>query len=210
LSSAARNTFDFKAYFEIPVRIDNLISDNRIPALIARQNVDHLRVLDVQSESESGISTHKRDKETLTVPQRFGEIVSAFIILLIFAFYLYHQVENTGFFTSKFGNWEMFAFYGSLFLSLVPPLARAWLGRRNPVRPVEAFCNLFFALALLYLLLVFPFNFAHFADALPVAVRFMFGWLSNDIAKVAMVLGILGTGIAAAVNFVRYLFFNPN
>jgi hypothetical protein len=164
----------------------------------------------MQSESESRISARKQNKETLTVPQRFGEIVSAFIILLILAFYLYHQVENTGFFTSKFGGWEMFAFYGSVLLSLLPPLGRAWLGRRNPIRPVEAFCNVFFAIALLYLLVVFPFNFAHFADALPVAVRFMFGWLSNDIAKVAMVLGILGTGISAILNIVRYLLFNPN
>jgi hypothetical protein len=148
-------------------------------------------------------------KDILTLPQRFGQIVSTIAILLILAFYLYHQIANTGFFTSKFGAWEMFAFYGSILLSLLPPLARVWLGRRNPVRLLDAFCNAFCTIALIFLFVVFPFNFTHFADALPIAIRFMFGWLSNDIARIAMVLGILGTGISAVINGARYLLFGP-
>jgi hypothetical protein len=146
-------------------------------------------------------------KDILTLPQRFGEIVSTCAILLILAFYLYHQIANTGFFTSKFGAWEMFAFYGSILLSLLPSLARAWLGRRNPVRLLDAFCNTYCTIALIFLFVVFPFNFQHFADALPPATRFLFAWLSNDIARIAMVLGIFGTGISAVVNGIRCLFF---
>jgi len=161
----------------------------------------------MQSDTVARDEKRHSGKEVLTLPQRFGQMVSVIAIVLILAFYLYHQVENTGFFTSKFGAWEMFAFYGSILLSLLPPLARAWLGRRNSVRPLEALCNAFCAMALIFLLVVFPFNFKHFADALPVVTRFLFAWLSNDIAKIAMVLGILGTGISAIVNGVRYLLF---
>jgi hypothetical protein len=160
-----------------------------------------------EHEMETHKQARRRNNEILSPGQRFGEVVSAVIVLLILGFYLYHQVANTGFFTSKFGGWEMFAFYGSILLSLVSPIARAVVGRRNPVRPVEAFCNLFFAFASLWLFFVFPFNFAHFADALPGAIRFALSWITNDIAKVVLVLAFIGGLISAIVNIVRYLTF---
>lgn len=150
-----------------------------------------------------------RNNEILDAGQRAGEIVAATIVLLILGFFLYHQIENTGFFTPSFNGWEMFAFYGSIMISLVPPLARAAIGRRNPVRPIEAFSNLFFAFATLWLLLVFPFNFAHFSDALPVEARFLFFWLTNDIAKFAFVLAILASFTSAVYNIVRYITITP-
>jgi hypothetical protein len=160
-------------------------------------------------ENQAQIHKRRGTNEILSAGQRFGEAVSAVIVLLILAFYLYHQVANTGFFTSKFGGWEMFAFYGSILLSLVPPIGRAVIGRRNPVRPVEAACNLFFAFASLWLLFVFPFNFAHFANALPGGIRFALSWVTDDIAKLVLVLVFLGTLISAAVNIVKYLTFAP-
>ena len=154
---------------------------------------------------------HRRsgNNEYLGWGERFGEVVSAAILLAILAFYLYHQVANTGFFTSAFGPWQMFAFYGSIVLSLVPPIARAVIGRRNPVRPTEAAVNLFFAGAALYLLSVFPFNFAHFGDALPTVLRFTLTWITNYIAKIVFVLAAIGGFISAGVNIVRYLTFTP-
>jgi hypothetical protein len=38
---------------------------------------------------------------------------------------------------------------------------------------------------------VFPFEFAHFADVSPDSLRFLVGWISNDIARVLMVLAII-------------------
>lgn len=160
-------------------------------------------------EDQTKISKRRGNNEVLSAGQRFGEVVSGAIVLLILAFYIYNQLTNTGFFTSKFGGWEMFAFYGSIFLSLVPPIARAVIGRRNRVRPLEAACNIFFAFASLYLLGVFPFNFAHFGDALPGAIRFALSWVTNDIAKVVLVLAFLGGLISAGVNVVRCLTFVP-
>jgi hypothetical protein len=164
---------------------------------------------EVVQETRPMIRERARNGEFLELGQRFGEVVSAVIMLAIFAFYVYHQVANTGFFTSSFGPWEMFAFYGSILLSLTPPVARAVIGRRNPVRPYEAAVNLFFAGVMLYLLGVFPFNFAHFTDALPAAVRFTLFWVTNDIAKIAIVLAFIGGIISAAVNIVKYLTFVP-
>ena len=162
----------------------------------------------MQTESSTK-PRRKGQSEILSLSQRFGEMVSVAIVLLILAFYVYNQVANTGFFTSKFGGWEMFAFYGSILLSLVPSIGRAIIGRRNPIRPYEAGTNLFFAFASLYLLLVFPFNFAHLTDALPLGTHFVLSWVSNYIAKIVFVLAIVGSLISAGVNFVRYLTFVP-
>lgn len=161
-------------------------------------------------DDRSRIQKSRESREYLNLGQRGGEVVAAVVILLIVAFFAYHQAANTGFFTTKFGGWEMLAFYGSMILGIVPPLARAAVGRRNPVRPIEAFCSLFSAFACLFLFAVFPFNFAHFADALPVALRFAAAWVTNDIAKVVLILGFLVGLISAGYNMVRYLsFYEP-
>lgn len=163
----------------------------------------------VQRDRMTRAARRKGNNEFLDLGQRFGEIVAAVIVLLILAFYLYHQTSNTGFFTAKFGGWEMFAFYGPIILSLVPPIGRAVIGRRNPIRPYEAAGNIFFAFALLYLLIVFPFNFAHFSDALPTFLRFTLSWVTNDIAKVVLALAVAGGLISAGYNIVKYVMYHP-
>jgi hypothetical protein len=164
----------------------------------------------MQSEPPTQYPKRRENKEILSGPQRFGQSVSACVVLLILAFYLYHQFENTGFFTSSFVGWAEFAFYGSIVMSFLPPTARAIIGRRNSVRPLEAASNIFFAIASVYLLFVFPFNFAHFADALPVATRFLLSWLTNEIAKAVWVLAIVAVLISAVVNVAKYLSFEEN
>ncbi len=79
----------------------------------------------------------KNDKEVLTTSQRWVELISVFAMLLLFGFFAYHQVANTGFFTDKFGVLEMFCLYGPILVSLAAPIARALNGRRNPARPFE-------------------------------------------------------------------------
>ncbi len=165
----------------------------------------------MQSETWNQQSRGQRkSNEILTPAQRFGELVSVCIILLILGFYIYHQVANTGFYASNFVGFTEVVFYGTFVLALLPALLRATIGRRNPIRPFEAAFNLISAASLIYLLAIFPFNFAHFPDALPPAIRFMFSWVSNDIAKVAIVLAILGTFISGCVNALKYLMFKPS
>lgn len=162
-------------------------------------------------QTESRTQPKRRGQSNiLSVYDRIGEVVSVAITLLILAFYVYHQVANTEFFTSSFSNWVMFAFYGSIVLSLLPAVVRAIIGRRNPVRPLEAACNIFFAYTALLLLYVFPFNFAHFADALPVGTHFLLSWVTNYMARVVLVLAFVGMMISAGVNIVRYLTFRPS
>lgn len=142
----------------------------------------------------------KTDKEILTTNQRWAELLIAGSLLLLFGFFAYHQLANTGFFTSKFGSFEMVCLYIPILIALTAPLLRAMIGFRNPARPFEAAGNLCLACGSLWLLVVFPFNYTHLADVLPTGMRFLLAWLTDDIARFILALQvIIGIGSALAL-----------
>ncbi len=149
----------------------------------------------------------KTDKEVLTTGQRWVELISVVAMLLLFGFFVYHQVAHTGFFTAKFGAVEMFCLYGPILVSLAAPVVRAVNGRRNPARPLDVATYLFLAIAALWLLMVFPFNFSHLADALPATIRFILSWITNDIGKVILILQVIIGPISAFLTTRAYLSF---
>lgn len=101
----------------------------------------------MQTEPWNQSRGQRRNNEILSPAQRFGELVSVIIILLIMGFYVYNQVAKTGFFTSNFVGWTVVVFYGTFALSILPALLRATIGRRSPVRPFEAAFNFMSAAA---------------------------------------------------------------
>jgi len=151
---------------------------------------------------ENGLKT---EKEVLTTPQRFLELLLIPAMLLLFGFLAYHQAEDTGFFTDEFGTVEQFCLYGPIFVSLAAPLIRAGSGRRNPARPFEAVTHLFLALGSLWLLIVFPFDFPHLADALPEGIRFILSWVTNDIGKIPLIIQVILEPIMALLTARKYL-----
>jgi hypothetical protein len=159
------------------------------------------------NEEENAMKTgrEKTDKEVLTAGQRWGELISVVAMLLLFGFFAYHQAANTGFFTAKFGALEMFCLYGPILVSLAAPVVRAVSGRRNPARPFDVVTYVFLAMAALWLLMVFPFNFSHLADALPGALHFVLAWITNEIGKVVLILQVIIGPISAILTTWKYL-----
>jgi hypothetical protein len=126
-------------------------------------------------------------------------------MLLLFGFLAYHQIANTGFFTAKFGMLEMVCLYGPILLGITAPAVRAWTGYRNPARPFEAAASLFLAVGSLWLVIVFPLNYAHLADALPSTIRFVLAWVTDDIGKAVLVLQVIIGPISALLTIWKYL-----
>jgi hypothetical protein len=147
----------------------------------------------------------REDKEVLSTPERWLELLFVVLILLLLGFFMYHQIANTGFFTSRFGSFEMICLYGPIVLATAAPIVRALTRRRNPARLPEAVTSLLTTLTALWFLIIFPFNFAHFTDALPFEVRFVFSWLNDDIAKIPLVLQIIVGPLSALVTLWRFL-----
>jgi len=159
------------------------------------------------NEEENAMKTvgEKTDKEVLTTGQRWGELISVVAMFLLFGFFAYHQVTNTGFFTAKFGALEMFCLYGPILVSVAAPVVRAVSGRRNPARPFDVATYVFLAMAALWFLMVFPFNFSHLADALPGALHFVLAWITNEIGKVVLILQVIIGPISAILTTRKYL-----
>lgn len=144
------------------------------------------------------------DRDRLKPGQRSGEVFSVIVSFLILLFFIENQVKGTGLFTSRFGPTEQALFYGTWVVGAVVSLARAAVGRRNPVRPLDAFYGLMLMVTALRLLSVFPFDFAHFPDLLPASLRFAFSWVDNPIGAIALVLAAVGGFVSMVYNAVIY------
>lgn len=147
----------------------------------------------------------KTDKEILTLVQRWLELVFTVLMLLLFGFLVYHQRANTGFFTDKFKLLEMLCLYVPIVLAISAMIIRAWTGHQQPARPFEAARSLLLGLGSLWLLMVFPFNFLHLADALPESIRFVLSWVTDDIGKIPLVLQSIIGPISAIMTTWHYL-----
>jgi len=145
-------------------------------------------------------------KDVIPYSERAGNIVGVVAILLIVLYFVAHQVWSTGFFTSRFGTVEMLLFYVPLMFGIVTAALRGLFGRKNLARLFEVFGLLLSTVALAWLFVVFPFDFAYFADVLPSFLRFLLQWISNDIVRVLMVLGIIVTPVMAIYTAILYVF----
>ncbi len=120
-------------------------------------------------------------------------------------FFAVHQTQSTGFFTSSFGTAEMFLLYISLAVGIITTAIRALFGRKNLARLFDVFGVCFFTFTLAWLYIVFPFNFAHFADVLPDFLKFLLQWVTNDIARTLMIIGIVVAPAMAIYNALMYV-----
>ncbi|UCE15813.1 MAG: hypothetical protein JSV12_08120 [Candidatus Bathyarchaeota archaeon] len=150
-----------------------------------------------KAEADKGIPYHERVT---------GITIVVFSVLMVF-YFAAHQTWSTGFFTATFGTLEMIMLYGSLIFMIVTAGLEGVLGQRLLSRLFDTFGGIIFVtVAIAWLLVVFPFEFAYFADVLPDFLRFLVQWISNDIARVLMVLGIIVMGFAAVYAPIAYGF----
>lgn len=146
----------------------------------------------------------RRNRERLNPAERFGEVISIVMLLLVFGFFYRHQTAATGFFTEKFGQQEMIMLYGPILFATIPHLFRMMTGRRNRARPIEAASNLFMAVAALRLLNVFPFDFSHLGDILPAGLDSVRVWFTDDVGRVLLTLQVIIGTISAILILIRF------
>ena len=144
-------------------------------------------------------------KDIIPYSERVGNIVGVAVGFLIVFFFVAHQTGSTGFFTSKFDTLEMLLFYGSLMYGILSTALKGLFGRKNLGCLFDVFGAILIAVAIAWLFVVFPFDFAYFADVLPDFLRFLVKWISNDIARVLMVLGIIVTLVMAIYTAIFYV-----
>ena len=135
-----------------------------------------------KAEAEKGIPFSERV---------VGIGIVAFSVMTLL-YFVAHQTRATGFFTLAFGKSEMVMLYGLLILGMISAGLEGLFGQRLYSRMFDSFGGLILAAFFtIWLLLLFPFEFSRFADVAPDSLSFLVGWITNDIARVIMVLAII-------------------
>jgi hypothetical protein len=166
-----------------------------------------MKLLD-QEESESWFSRAKAEADKgASSGDRFTGIVIVLVSFLLIGIFAAHQTSSTGFFTSKFDTLEMVMLYGSLVAWIITGSLDGIFGQRLLSRLFDVFGGIIFiTIGLAWLLVIFPFEFPYFADVLPVFLRFLVQWITNDIARGIMILGTIGLAVVAAYSPIAYKF----
>ena len=145
-------------------------------------------------------------KDALSSSERAGQAMAVLGSLLVLSFFVANQTMSTGLFTSKFGPAEALLFYAPALIGIVASASRGATGRKNTVRPLDTSELGLIIPALIWLFAVFPFDFSHLGDLLPNFLRFLVAWISNDVAKLLMGIGIVATPIGTIYTAALYLF----
>ena len=141
-----------------------------------------------------------------SVPHQYkwsDAIAGSFFALLTVAFFAAHQTWATGFFLPSFGLVEQVLFYGSILSSAVIAANVIALGiREDRAIMLQMVGAALWMVTTVWLYMVFPFNFSHFADVVPSPLRFLVTWLTNDIARIIWALIVIGS--AAFIPFLAF------
>jgi hypothetical protein len=162
-----------------------------------------------QTESQENWFSRAKAEANKGVPnnERVTGIVLVVACSLVILYFVFNQMESTGFFTPKFGALEMFFLYGSLVAWIITGSLDGIFGQRLLSRLFDVFGGIIFiAISLVWLTIIFPFDFSHFPDVLPSSLRFLVQWISNDIAKGIMVLGTILLVVAEIYSPIAYKF----
>ena len=131
------------------------------------------------------------DYDKLSVEDRVISVVVIMLFPLILFYFVAHQILSTGFFTAAFEILEMVLLYGTLMYWIITSTVLL-LELKDLSRDIDSFGGLAFAVfGFFWLFLVFPFDFAYFADVLPEALRFLVQWISDGFARVLLFLGFI-------------------
>jgi hypothetical protein len=134
----------------------------------------------------------KTAKEELSNEIASDDKAASIILIIVnglIGFYLItHQTVSTGFFTPKFGTFDMITLYG-VPVYWITTSVLILISQKHPSRDLDSYGGLFFAtFAIGWLTVVFPFDFTHFADVLPDSLRFLVQWISNDVAVALLII----------------------
>lgn len=165
------------------------------------------------TETESTENWFSRAKSEADKGVPSGDRVTGIFLvvvgILFGVYFVSHQVGSTGFFTTAFGTLETVLLYGSLIFWGLTGFLDGIVGQRLLSRMLDAFGGVIFAtISLAWLLVVFPFEFAHFPDILPDSLRFLVQWISNDIAHWIMLIGVILLAVASVYCPIAYGFID--
>lgn len=160
------------------------------------------------TNDQTWFSRAKADADKgIPADERISSAAIAVFSILMVLFFVSHQTQSTGFFTAEFGTLEQFLFYGYWVVWMTTASLEGIFGLRLLSRLFDVFGGIIFVLiSTIVLLIIFPFDFQYLAAPLPDAMRFVLQWVSDDVARVVMALGVIGLLFATVYSPIAYKF----
>ena len=174
----------------------------------AKQFSGHQHGGEIMTENQTWFARAKADADRgIPTDERVSSAAIAVFSILMLWFFASHQTQSTGFFTAEFGTLEQFLFYGYWVVWITTASLEGIFGLRLYSRLFDVFGGIIFVLiSTIALLIIFPFDFQYLADVLPESLRFLLGWVSDDIARFVMVSGAIGLLFATVYSPIAYKF----
>ena len=135
----------------------------------------------------------KRDR--IRMGERIGSLIGVVVAIFILYFFASELFMSTGFFTSDFGTGDQILFFAGIVIGMIAPFTRFALGRRNVSRIPDMISSTFFILIGIWFVITFPFDFSHLADILPSGLQFLLSWITNDLVRFLLVIGIIVSAV---------------
>lgn len=143
--------------------------------------------------------------DALSFSDRVGQLFAIAFSVIAIAFVAVHDTRPTGFFTEEFGALAAVLLHGMLVVGMIPAFVKLVTGRKNLARLFEAGSMAVFFVATLCLLVVFPFDFSHFAEPLPRSLEFLLDWVPELLAKWFLAIGVIVGAVMPAYTYSLFL-----
>lgn len=121
----------------------------------------------------------------IPIGDRIVSVLFFFASVFALLYLINHQIQNTGFYSEKFGIIEAVFLYGFWSVWIITAGLEGILGARLWSRLFDALGGILVAaIASLWLFIVFPFDFSYFTVLMPETLRWSLAWVNNDVARI--------------------------
>ena len=142
---------------------------------------------------------------TIPANERISSIIFFAFFSIGFWYILTLKRQDSQFFTSSFNKMDAVALYSFWLVWIITAGLEGILGLRWWSRLFDSFgAILVAALACLWLLIKFPFDFSFFAQLLPANWQWLLSWISNTVGRIVLVISFLFHLVAAVYSPFAY------
>ncbi len=138
--------------------------------------------------------------DTIPMKERWGQLIPLAGTALVTLFFVIHALRPTGFFTAEFTTLAAVLTWTMVATGTAPFVVRMVTGSKTVTKWFEMAGMAVSVVALLYLVVVFPFNFEYFAAPLPAALEPLLSWVPSWLGWWVLAIGVVGAGACLGYN----------
>ncbi len=142
-------------------------------------------------------------EDRIPMKERWGQLIPLAGVALVTLFFVIHWIRPTGFFTAEYTTLAVVLTWAMAATGTAPFVVRMVTGSKKITKWFEMAGMAIGVVALVYLLVKFPFDFDYFAAPLPGALEPLLSWVPSWLGWWVLAIGAVGG--AACLGYNLYL-----